>query len=92
MRVCEPAELAYLREQAAREHQADQMEEAWGLDYLDLETMTKRWGTRQILIALAEIHKQLTPDGSTVEWRILSSAYQSGGYDDPHPCSCDDEF
>lgn len=87
-------EMAYEADQARRELQADQMEanrtgqvdsteEAWGLDYLDLETMTKRWGTRQMLIALAEIHRQLTPDGSTVDWRILSAAYQQGGYDSP---------
>lgn len=90
MRVCEPIELAYLREQTTREHAADQMEAAWGFDRLELENMTRRWGTRQLLIALAEIHRQLTPDGSTVEWRILSQAYQSGGYDNPNPCSCDE--
>ena len=90
MRVCEPAELSYLKAQAAREDEADQMEEAWGFDRLELENMTKRWGTRQILIALAEIHQQLTPDGSKVDWRILSRAYLSGGYDDPNPCHCDE--
>jgi hypothetical protein len=92
MRVCEPFELAYLHDQTQREQEADQAEETWGMDRLELETMTRRWGTRQMLIALAEIHRQLTPDGSTLEWRILSQPYRMGWYDDPNPCHCDDEF
>jgi hypothetical protein len=90
MIVREPMELAYLREETRREQQADQMEESWGFDRLELENMAKRWGTRQLLIALTEIHHQLTPDGSKVEWRILSRAYLIGGYDDPNPCHCDE--
>lgn len=85
-------EMTYAAEQTHREHQADQMEAAWGFDRLELENLVQRWGTQQILLALAEIHQQLTPDGSTVEWRILSRAYQLGGYDSPNPCSCDDTF
>ena len=92
MRVCEPVELAYLREQESREKQQDQQAEEWDVDQSELEQMLRRWGSRQILKALAEIHQQVVNDGSKVEWRILSHAYLIGGYDDPNPCSCDDMF
>lgn len=85
-------EMAHRAEQTTREHQADQRDEAWGFDQLELAELVKRWGTKQILITLAQIHQQLTSDGSTVEWRILSTAYQQGGYDSPDPCPCDNEF
>ncbi|MEM8809054.1 MAG: hypothetical protein AAGF01_23795 [Cyanobacteria bacterium P01_G01_bin.38] len=98
-------EMAYAAEQANRELQDDQMEanrtgqvdpteEAWRLDYLALETMIQRWGTRQILSALAEIHQQLNPDGSKVDWRILSRAYQlqTNSRHSSIPASYDDEF
>jgi hypothetical protein len=89
MIVREPIELAYRANQQNRERQADQQEAAWAFDQLDLQEIVKRWGSRQVLIALAEIHQQLTPDGSEVHWRILSRAYLTGGYDDPNPpCSC----
>ncbi|MEA5464629.1 hypothetical protein [Leptothoe sp. PORK10 BA2] len=78
--------------QERREKEASQKAEEWGLDQSELEQMLRRWGIRQILTALAEIHREVVDDGSKVEWRILSQPYLIGGYDDPNPCSCDDIF
>ena len=47
-----------------------------------------RWGSRQILKAIADIHQQMDQ-----KWMAYSRhAYLIGGYDDPNPCSCDDMF
>ncbi len=85
-------ELDFIADQEARERQDLEKAEEWGTDQAALEQMLRRWGSRQLLIALAEIHQQVVNDGSKVEWRILSHAYLIGGYDDPNPCSCDDMF
>lgn len=85
----EPVEISYLREQETRERQADQQEEAWNFDRINLEEICRTWGTEQIVKALAEIHGRLQP-GTKLQWAILSQAYLSGGYDDPNPCSCDE--
>ena len=85
-------ELDFIADQEARERQDLEKAEEWGMDQATLEQMLRRWGSRQLLIALAEIHQQVVNDSSKVEWRILSHAYLIGGYDDPNPCSCDDMF
>ena len=90
MIVREPAELAYLREQEQRQQQDESMQDQWGFDALTLEEITKRWGINTVLKEIEELHQRLTPNGSKVVWRVLSSAYLSGGYDDPNPCSCDE--
>ncbi|MBD1876956.1 hypothetical protein H6F75_26070 [Nodosilinea sp. FACHB-131] len=90
MIVREPFEVAYQHDQAQREIAEDQRAEAWGLDVLDLEAMVKRWGTKAVITELAAIHKRVNPDGSKVLWSVPSSAYLTGGYDDPNPCSCDE--
>ena len=91
MIVCEPAELAYLREQEQRQQQDEAREDQRGFDVLELEEIVKRWGIRDVLTELEAIHQRVTPNGSKVMWRVLSSAYLSGGYDDPNPsCSCDE--
>lgn len=90
--VKEPAELAYMREQMQREAQDAGREEQRGFDLCELEGIVRRWGIRAVLDDLAAIHQRVTPNGSKIEWRILSEAYQTGGYDDPNPCSCEDLF
>ncbi|NEP15448.1 MAG: hypothetical protein F6J97_00925 [Leptolyngbya sp. SIO4C1] len=61
MRVCEPVELAYLREQADREQQQDQQAEEWGFAVLELAELVKRWGKAAIARELAAL-----PDTSPV--------------------------
>ena len=82
MRVCEPFEQAYLREQELLHQEAEQQAEDWVFDRTHLEEMVQRWGSRQVLNALAAIHQELVRDGSEVHWRILSRAYLTGGYDE----------
>lgn len=82
-------------DQIQEEQQAIQdtaMEDQYGFDLCDLEEIVKRWGIQAVLADLEEIHQRVTPDGSRMEWRLLSNAYLSGGYDDPNPCACDDLF
>ncbi|NMF84632.1 hypothetical protein [Nodosilinea sp. P-1105] len=86
----EPPEMAYQHDQAQREKAEDERAETWGFDVLDLEAMVKRWGTKAILTELAAIHERVNPNGSKVLWSVPSSAYLSGGYDSPDPCSCDE--
>lgn len=88
--VKEPPELAYDREQAEREAQDEAQIEQWGWDCLELAEMVKRWGIQTVLNELKDQHDHENP--SQLEYRILSPAYLSGGYDDPNPCSCVDEF
>ena len=90
MIVREPFEAAYLEDQAHREVAEDQRAEAWGLDVLDLEAMVRRWGTKAVITELAAIHERVNPDGSKVVWSLPSSAYLTGNYDSPDPCSCDE--
>ena len=90
MIVREPLESAYLREQEQRQQQDEVREEQHGFDLCELEGIVRRWGVRAVLTDLEAIHQQVTPNGSKVEWRLLSAAYLSGGYDDPNPCSCDE--
>lgn len=90
MIVREPFEAAYLEDQAQREIAEDQRAEAWGLDTLALEEMLRRWGTKKVLTELAAIHERVHPDGSKVLWSVPSSAYLSGNYDSPDPCSCEE--
>jgi hypothetical protein len=90
MIVREPFEVAYLNDQAQREQTEDQRAEAWGLDVLALEEMIRRWGTKAVLAELAAIHERVTLDGSKVLWSVPSSAYLTGNYDSPDPCSCDE--
>lgn len=90
MIVCEPFEAAYLEDQAQREIAENQRVEQRGLDFLDLEAMVKRWGTKTVLTELAAIHERVHPDGSKVLWSVPSRAYVTGGHDDPNSCSCDE--
>jgi hypothetical protein len=90
MIVREPFEVAYRHDQAQREKAEDQRAEAWGLDFLDLEAIVKRWGTKAVLTELAAIHERVQPDGSKVQWSVPSNAYITGGYDSPDPCSYDE--
>ena len=90
MIVREPLETAYLREQEQCQQQDEAREEQRGCDLCELEGMVRRWGIRTVLTDLEAIHQRVTPNGSRVEWRVLSSAYLTGGYDDPNPCSCDE--
>jgi len=86
----EPTELAYEREQAQREAQDEAQIEQWGWDSLELSEIVKRWGIEAVLTELKAQHDR--ENRSQLEYRILSPAYLSGGYDDPNPCSCDDLF
>lgn len=90
MIVREPFEAAYLNDQAQREKVEDERAEAWGLDALTLEEMIRRWGTKAVITELATIHERVNPDGSKVLWSLPSSAYLTGNYDSPDPCSCDE--
>ena len=88
--VKEPTELAYEREQEQREAQDEAQIEQWGWDSLELSEIVKRWGVEAVLAELKAQHDR--ENRSQLEYRILSPAYLSGGYDDPNPCSCDDLF
>lgn len=90
MIVREPFEAAYQHDQAQREKAEDQRAEDWGFDALALEEMIRRWGTNAVIAELAAIHERVNPDGSKVLWSVPSSAYLTGGYDSPDPCSCDE--
>lgn len=90
MIVREPWESAYLREQEQRQQQDDDREIQRGFDLTELEAIVRRWGIRTVLSDLEAIHQQVTPNGSKVIWRVLSSAYLTGGYDDPNPSSYDE--
>ena len=85
-------DLDLIADQEKREQQDLERVETWGMDQSTLEQMLRRWGSRQVMIALAKIHKEVTQDGSKLDWRILSHAYLIGGYDAPNPCSCDEIF
>ena len=74
MRVCEPFEAAYQREQERLHWQDEQKAEDWLFDRTNLEEMVQRWGSRQLLCALAVIHHEQVRDGCEVRWRILSPA------------------
>ncbi|WP_204139563.1 hypothetical protein [Halomicronema sp. CCY15110] len=88
--VKEPTELAYEREQEQREAQDEAQIEQWGWDSLELSEILKRWGIQTVLAELKAQHER--ENRSQLEYRILSPAYLSGGYDDPNPCSCEDLF
>jgi hypothetical protein len=51
MRVCEPFELAYRREQERLQQEAEPQAENWGFDRTNLEEMVQRRGSRQVLCA-----------------------------------------
>ena len=85
-------EFDLITDQNKREQQDLERAKAWDMDQVALEQIVRRWSSRQVMIALAKIHKEVTQDGSKLDWRILSHAYLIGGYDDPNPCSCDEIF
>lgn len=88
--AAEPPELAYTQEQAQREAQDSAQMEQWGWDSLELAEIVKRWGIQAVLAELKAQHDR--ENRSQLEYRILSPAYLSGGYDNPNPCGCDDLF
>ena len=85
-------EIDFIADQDKRQQQDLEKVKAWGMDQVTLEQILRRWGSRQVMTALASIHQDVTQDRSKLEWRILSHAYLTGGYDDPNPCSCDEIF
>ena len=75
MRVCEPLELSYSKMQQQREQQQDQQAEIWAMDLAELEQMLRRWGGRQLMRGVAQVYAEVSRDGSTLRWQILSRAY-----------------
>jgi hypothetical protein len=65
-------ELDLIADQENREQQDIEKDEAWGMDHATLEHILRRWGSRQVMTALAKIHQDVTQDRSKLDWRILA--------------------
>lgn len=96
MRVCEPLEHAYLREQEAREKAADQQAEEWGFATAELAELVRIWGKAAIAKELAKYPDTQPADkpsyapqcGQCVQWRSARPLQLSDGSTVTVPGSC----